>query len=293
MKKVSIIIPLYNQYKYLREAVDSVCKSSYPNMEIIIVNDGSTDISNEELKNEFCGIAKIITQSNQGVCSARNNGIDNATGEYILTLDADDKIDPTFIAKASSILANDNNIGIVYSKAEYFGDNFGEWYFPQYDNKKFLIDNCIQSCALFRKEDWKASGGYKYAMESGGEDWEFWLSIIELGKIPYRIEEPLFYYRKHKSSKTSCNYEAQYLKILSNIILLHTNLYVQDLNYIVPELFFRIFKQYSFKKQFSYILKFTKRALMFPLSRIINRRKMLNLLHSLFCFKINNIKNIK
>lgn len=106
MKKISVIIPCYNQSEYLLDAVKSVVNSTYKNLEIIVVNDGSTEKTPQEIQSMLMPIDNVIliNQENSGVCAARNNGIIKASGEYILPLDADDRIADTYIEKAISIL---------------------------------------------------------------------------------------------------------------------------------------------------------------------------------------------
>lgn len=87
--KVSVIIPLFNQKQYIGEAIDSVLNQTYPNIEIIVVNDGSTDNPSLELK-KFEKNIVLINQENKGLAAARNTGIRNSSGEYIQFLDADD-----------------------------------------------------------------------------------------------------------------------------------------------------------------------------------------------------------
>lgn len=99
---VSVIIPCYNKAAFLAEALDSVFMQSYSNWECIIINDGSLDNTQNIAKsyaikdNRF----KYLCQDNQGVSIARNNGIKASSGIFILPLDADDTIEPTYIEKA-------------------------------------------------------------------------------------------------------------------------------------------------------------------------------------------------
>jgi glycosyltransferase involved in cell wall biosynthesis len=100
MSKVSVIMPCYNQGQYIDEAVDSVLTQTYQNYEIIIVNDGSTDeFTNEKLKNYNKPKTQVIHTANQGLSAARNNGIHASNGEFILPLDADDKIANTYLER--------------------------------------------------------------------------------------------------------------------------------------------------------------------------------------------------
>lgn len=252
MKKVSVIIPCYNQGKYLKETVDSVLNSTYKDIELIIVNDGSDDdITKSVLKElEKQGI-NIINIENSGVCAARNNGIIKATGEYILPLDADDKIAPEYIEKAVDILNKDKNIGIVYCKAKFFGSNNKPVPLKPATIYNMLIQNCIFSASLFRKEQFLLIGGFCQKLEIGCEDWDFWLSIIETGAKVYQISEVLFYYRKAENSRTQKSLLPEnYIKIRLSIIKRHKKLYDKYALFVYPALAFMAVKNFL-----SYIFK--------------------------------------
>ena len=202
MKKISVIIPVYNVKPcYINDAINSALAQTYKNIEIIVVNDGSTDKETlEYLETINNPLIKVINQENKGLGGARNTGIKNASGDYILPLDADDIIDKTYIEKAYNIIDNISEIGIVYCKAYLFGTKAGEWTLPDYKFPDILLDNCIFCSALFRKSDWEKVGGYKQEMRYGYEDYEFWLSLIETGSKVFKIPEVLFYYRQHETS---------------------------------------------------------------------------------------------
>lgn len=95
---VSVIIPLFNQKKYVADAIESSLSQKYKNLEVIVVNDGSTD-NPEEILSGFNGSIKIINQSNRGLSAARNTGVKNSSGDYIQFLDADDILLPDKIEK--------------------------------------------------------------------------------------------------------------------------------------------------------------------------------------------------
>ena len=117
---VSIIIPVYNTGKYLRQALDSVINQSYKNLQIICVNDGSTDCSLailEEYAKEDSRI-EIISQPNSGLSSARNRGLISAKGDYLMFLDSDDWLDVDTVAKARTNL-DSNDVDIVLWGKEY------------------------------------------------------------------------------------------------------------------------------------------------------------------------------
>jgi glycosyltransferase involved in cell wall biosynthesis len=201
MPKVSVIIPCYNQGEYVDEAVDSVLAQTFQDLEIIIINDGSTDeFTNKKLKNYNKPKTRVIHTENQGLAAARNNGIRASGGEYIFPLDADDKIANTYIDKAVKILDENKKIGILYCEAEFFGEQSGKWDLPCYNIFEFLKRNLIFCSAFYKRTDYNKTNGYDSNMIYGWEDWDFWLSLIEKGIEVFRIPETLFYYRIHSNS---------------------------------------------------------------------------------------------
>ena len=146
MAEAAIIIPVYNtKPNYIQEAINSALNQTLKDIEIIIVNDGSTN--QETLKYlkelEKDNRLKIIHQENKGPSSARNTGIKEANSKYILPLDSDDKIDPTYIQKAIKAIKADDEIGMVYCEAELFGTKNKKWKLPEYNKEEFIFNNCI------------------------------------------------------------------------------------------------------------------------------------------------------
>lgn len=234
--KVSIIIPCYNHGKFLNEAVDAVLNQTFQDFEIIIVNDGSTDeFTIDLLKNYSKPKTRVINTSNQGLASARNNGIKESKGKYILPLDADDKIANTFLEKTVKIIDSNSQIGIVGCKTKLFGFENKE-FFKKYKFPDILINNCFVCTCLFRKSDWEKVGGYKLNMKFGWEDYDFWLSIINLGREVCQIEEPLFYYRQHKTSmRKKVDLEKEiylYTKLFEN----NKDLYIKNIVFLFKTL---------------------------------------------------------
>ncbi len=255
MKKVSVVIPCFNQGKYLQETVNSVKSSTYKNIEIIIVNDGSDDsytISVLEAINEEN--IKIININNSGVCNARNIGISASSGEYILTLDGDDKISSDYIEKAVKVLDENPEIGIVYSKAKFFDADNKIVNLKKATVFNMLIQNRIFSASFFRKSKFLEIGGFNSNLEIGCEDWDFWLSIIESGAKVYQIPEVLFFWRKSENIRTKKALNPHnYLKIRLNIIKRHQKLYSKYALIVYPILLFMVLKNFI-----SYCFKMVK-----------------------------------
>jgi glycosyltransferase involved in cell wall biosynthesis len=199
---VSIIIPIYNAAPYLKETLDSVMQSTYRPIEVVMVDDGSKDDS-LIIAQQFCTKhpeCRVIVQSNKGVSVARNNAIKNAKGEYILPVDADDKIGCTYIQQAVQILQQQPEVRMVGCRAWMFGDVDKEWKLPKFSHALLARKNMIPVTALYRKSDWEKCGGY-CETDIYREDWDFWLSMMELGGTFHKIDEVLFFYRITKGSR--------------------------------------------------------------------------------------------
>jgi len=205
MKKlVSVVVPCYNHAQFLEEALNSVLEQTYDNWECIIVNDGSPD-NTETIAKDWCekdSRFKYFYKENGGLSSARNFGIENSKGEYILTLDSDDKFEKTFISKAVAILDENEKIGIVSCWGYRFvGNEILDLFKPEGKNlNDFLFKNAAIGNSLFRKKCWLDVKGFDEAMKKGYEDWEFYIRVSREGWETKILEEPLFYYRQHKVS---------------------------------------------------------------------------------------------
>ncbi len=194
---VSVIVPCYKQAEYLGETLDSVLKQTYSNWECVIVNDGSPD-NTEEVAKLYCkkdSRYRYVSQHNKGLSSARNTGINNSKGKYILPLDADDIIDSTYIEKAVSHFIQFPDTKLVYCKADRFGKDNRDWELPSYEYECFIWDNCIFCSAMYRRCDYDKTNGYNENMVHGLEDWDLWLSLLKPEDNVYRIDEVLFHYR--------------------------------------------------------------------------------------------------
>ena len=242
--KVSVIIPCYKQAVFLPDALESLLKQTYRNWEAIVVNDGSPDNTEEVVRQYMQQDNRIsyLPQQNQGVSAARNNGIKQAKGEFILPLDADDTIEPTYVEKAARILDANPQIGIVYCRARLFGAQTGEWKLPEFDPKEIIYTNCIFCSSLFRKSDFEKAGGYKEYMHHGYEDWDLWLSFLEHGLKVYRLDEFLFNYRKYKEHSRTNTCKNHMPEIYRNIVKHHTGLFLATDSFIE-----KVFKS-SYKK---------------------------------------------
>lgn len=235
MPIISIIMPAYNKAPYIAEALDSVIAQTITDWECIVVNDGSTD-NTEEIVLSYVSREpriKYFVQPNQGVSDARNNGIKESSGEYILPLDADDVIAPTYIEKALAYFENYPDTKLVYCKEKPFGVNDSSR-LPPYKYEDFIWSNCIFCSAIYRKKDFERIGGYNSSMSVsyGLEDWDFWLRLLDSTARVYQIPEELFLYRKIYNGR-SVDREQNLSNALSMIYQNNMSIYEPYMKYII------------------------------------------------------------
>jgi len=240
--KVSVVIPCYNHGAFLKEAIQSALESTFDHYEIIIVNDGSKDAFTvkvlKELEQKFANDQriKIIHQDNLGPSDARNKAIKLAKGEYILPLDADNKIRPHYLSKAAEILDNYPEIGVVYAYAKLFGDREGVWEFPVFHSRRLLLGNFVEACSVYRRKVWEECNGYDPNMRIGYEDWELWISAMEKGWKFHLIKEVLFDYRVLSNSRVSyCHIPKNRRNLIKYICNKHKDTYIENLAYVISE----------------------------------------------------------
>ncbi len=258
--KVSIIVPCYNQVEYLKEAVESVLAQTYQNWECIIVNDGSKD-STERIGQELAGQdVRIIYLSkiNGGLSDARNFGITNSSGEFILPLDCDDKIGSQYLELAVKKFDEDFNIQLIYCEAEFFDALNGKWKLPDYSYDLLLFQNMIFCSALYRRERYNKTEGYRNNMKFGSEDWDFWLSLLNVNDKVYKIPKTQFFYRQKTDSMLKDlkkNNQRMYL-MQNQVYLNHKDIYDKVI-FTKGGIISILFKQYKNEK--SYLYKLNRR----------------------------------
>lgn len=202
--RVSVVITNYNYGEYVSEAIESALPQAD---EVIVVDDGSTDESAAAIS-QFGDRVRAIQQPNRGVAAARNAGIAATTADYIVCLDADDRLDPRYVSACRAALDADRGLGIAYTGLGLIQADDqvqpGAWP-PAFDWARQASpgvppSNCIPCAAMFRRDMWVRAGGYKQVY-APGEDTEFFTRGLSVGYTAQRItEEPLFHYRVHHGS---------------------------------------------------------------------------------------------
>ncbi|MBK9174076.1 MAG: glycosyltransferase family 2 protein [Blastocatellia bacterium] len=210
MKKglVSVIIPNYNYAKFIQRTIKSVLAQTYSNIEIIVIDDGSTDGSLRVLE-EFGDKVMTIVQNNQGVSRARNRGFEASSGEFIAFLDADDLWLPQKIERQISCFQEDEMLGFVHCSMTLIGPNEEPIADITNGSSGFIADAFLRfegegavvgagSTGIVRRVVFSEVGGFDPEMSTAA-DWDFCYRIARRHKVGF-VTDPLVLYRVHNSN---------------------------------------------------------------------------------------------
>ena len=227
---VSVVIPLYNAEKYIEETIQSILDQTYKEIEIVIVDDGSTDQSPaivKELGEKYPGKVRYVHQSNQGVSVARNTGIENATGEYIAFLDSDDLWHPTKLEKQVKSM-HTNEMNACYCGYMNFYEETSEKVkhvtnFVKGDMAKAYLTHQVvaQTSTWIFKRSIVMDHHIRFTPGcSWGEDLEFLFKLMSVTNVCY-VDEYLTYYRILSEGNLSSKYKDYELKTTKELEVFH------------------------------------------------------------------------
>jgi glycosyltransferase involved in cell wall biosynthesis len=204
-KSVSVIIPTYNYGRFLTEAISSALEQTHPPLEIIVIDDGSTD-DTADVAERFSAQVTYIRQENAGVSAARNRGVAESSGELIAFLDADDIWEPTKLEKQVAKFCTDAAVGLVHCEMRIFDSGTGEtvgmdlggveegaaeslllWEYPTV--------NVSGSVIVVDRRAFEEVKGFDTKIKCG-EDWDFCYRVARKFKVGF-VPEPLVNYRSH------------------------------------------------------------------------------------------------
>lgn len=233
--KISIIIPCYNQAEFLNECLQSVLDQTFQNWECIIINDGSSDNTEEIATNwvEKDPRFQYFRTDNTGVSAARNVGIEKSKAEWILPLDGDDKIANQYLEFGSNEMKK--NVDIIYCNAEYFGEKTGAFVLPYFDKNELLLENSLFCTGFFKKAIFEKTGGFDENMKDGYEDWEFWIRYLYTQNreiIVKKLDYLGFFYRIKTVSKNSKAMKSNDLAIKTYIVQKNWEIYQNKISYL-------------------------------------------------------------
>lgn len=231
---VTVVIPCFNHGRFVAEAVNSCLAQEGCDLNVVLVNDGSTDGTSPAACDAAAGPrVSVIHQQNRGLPATRNRGAEAATGEFLVFLDADDTIRPGFISKLhAAILAGDAEgkqpVSHAYCQEELSELGHGIWRVPEWDPMMLLVTNLHPVTTLIRAKVFKDAGGFDATMTRGYEDWEFWLKISERGYRGVRVAEPLFIWRRHSHVTMVMEAVTRHESLYREIIARHEDLYKRN-----------------------------------------------------------------
>jgi len=230
---VSVIIPCYNYGCYLPEAVESVLNQTYQNFEIIIVNDGSPDDTKEVAEKLIAEHPqhqiRLINQANSGQPAiARNNGIAEAKGEYILPLDADDKLAPQAIESYIRAVEDyPEQPIVVFGWLQYFGVEENLWKTHPFSPDRLLRRTLLPYCSMFHRSVWEFQNGYS-ANVPGYEDWDFWVGAAKMGAKFINVPLVTAFYRETDASSLVDSARKRHEWLVAGIISNHSDIYEDE-----------------------------------------------------------------
>lgn len=199
---VTFVIPCFNYGRFVGEAVASALAQAGADVQVVIVDDGSTDGSTPEACDRLASDrVRVIHQHNAGPGAARNAGARLAETEFIVFLDADDTLDPTFVAKLHTAMVEDPSgcgpVSHAYCQEVLTDQAHGTWKVPAWDPMLLLVTNLHPITTLLRRTCFEEVGGFDESLGGHYEDWDLWLKLSEKGYRGVRVREPLFFWRRH------------------------------------------------------------------------------------------------
>jgi glycosyltransferase involved in cell wall biosynthesis len=204
--QLSIVTAVYNHGQYLQQCIDSVRHQSEKDIEHIIVIDGATDDSLEIADRASTADERVIVvrnARNQGLAYSQNFGILHATAPWVMKVDADDWISPTYVAEILAAADADPRRNVIFSPAHLFGTQESVWRYPAFRPDRMIDTFFIAGCGAFRRDLWASVGGYDETMRFA-EDWDLHIRAhLAVGLVPHQLSQPLWHYRQHAGPRAS------------------------------------------------------------------------------------------
>jgi GT2 family glycosyltransferase/glycosyltransferase involved in cell wall biosynthesis len=217
---VSVVIPLFNQGHFLLGAIESVRAAGYPHIEIVVVDDGSTDQQTIEIFDKLSDVTKV-RQANAGLSAARNAGIAAASGRYVVPLDSDDLLSEGFLRSAVEALRRNPDLGYVAGYLRYFGlldyTHVPAGYVP---HLSLVVNTHVRATALFKRDALVLIGGYDVELPAF-EDWDLHVRLALAGYTSDILPLEGHRYRRHAESMTFSSSNAIRRELLQHLMKKH------------------------------------------------------------------------
>lgn len=237
---VSVVITCFNYGEFLYDALNSVLSQTFQDIEVIVVEGGSTQSDTRSLVRELSNRAPdnvrfLLREEPHLPGDNRNAGIALARGCYIVCLDADDVLLPTYI-EVALFVAEKYGFDVVYPSVRDFGCSSDTWWVEEATFDGMQLRNMIPTTALFRRRAWELVGGYRdfgFGKEHVPEDYEFWFRVLGRGFKAQHIREIMHFHRRHdknltKENRSATSVQIGKIKMTNAKLLTHTRRHVED-----------------------------------------------------------------
>jgi glycosyltransferase involved in cell wall biosynthesis len=213
---ISVVLPCFNAVEYLPRALDSIRAQTLNDIEIIIVDDGSTDPETIAYLDVLPADIHVLRQENQGLPGARNAGFRAARGDYVVPLDCDDWLEAEFLERLRSALEASPDAGFAFAHLALEGEAGGTLV-KHYNFFEQLFVNQLPYCMMFRRDLWVEADGYDESMRQGYEDWEFNIRLGGDGHYGVAVAAPLFHYQVSAKGMLQSNSSSRHGQLWRNI----------------------------------------------------------------------------
>lgn len=214
VEKVSVVMPVYNAQRFLKEAIDSVLSQSFSHFELILVDDCSTDASYEimlQYEKKDIRVRTYKNSENKGVSYTRNFGVSKATHNYVAFIDSDDMWEKDKLQKQMELIGKYPQTDICYTGSAFVDTNSRRSDFvfkvpTKVLYKELLKQNVVSCSSSLVKKEWLTK--YPMAHDNMHEDFAVWLSILKDGGVARGVDEPLLVYRVDRNSKSGNKFKS-------------------------------------------------------------------------------------
>jgi glycosyltransferase involved in cell wall biosynthesis len=204
--KLAVITSVFNHGQYLAECIASVAKQTEKDIEHVIVIDGATDDSSEIAERASMDDERVIVWHNHknfGLAYSLNFGIDTTRAPWVLKVDADDKISPTYVEEILAAASEDERRNVIFSPCQHFGARTDVYTYPAFDPRRMVDAFLIPGPAALRRDMWASVGGYDETLRFA-EDWDLYIRAqLAVGLVSHQLSQPLWFYRQHSGQRAS------------------------------------------------------------------------------------------
>jgi glycosyltransferase involved in cell wall biosynthesis len=214
--RLAIVTCVYNHGQYLAECIASVRAQTEKDIEHIIVIDGATDDSLAIAERASMDDERVIVvrnARNHGLAYSQNFGVLHTTAPWVLKVDADDRISPTYVEEILRAASADSRRNVIFSPCQHFGARTDVYRYPPFRPARMIDSLMIAGCAAVRKDLWQAVGGLDETMRFA-EDWDLYIRAqLAVGLTPHQLSQPLWHYRQHAGPRASSEGMAKLLEL--------------------------------------------------------------------------------